>query len=155
MVNKKISPRHTRGGADVRGWVGVMVRVCCWGPTEWLWLMVCSGTLWQQTSPKMVRIWNRVISISSCAQFRGDSRSDTQIQIGVQPRPSKAKYWPNPGGFRKFDLPQMGWFTYHLVRNFEEIPDLVPKFKLLFSLGCKRQNPNEIPAVLANLTFSK
>ena len=49
----------------------------------------------------------------------------------------------------------MGWFIYHLVRNFEEIPDLVPKFKLVFSLGRKRQNTDEILAVFENLTFPK
>ena len=49
----------------------------------------------------------------------------------------------------------MGWLIYHLVRNFEEIPDLVPKFKLLFSLGHKRTNTDEIPVVFENLTFPK
>ena len=47
----------------------------------------------------------------------------------------------------------MGWFIYHLVRNFEEIPDLIPKFKLLSRLGHKRKNTDKIPVVLANLTF--
>ena len=45
--------------------------------------------------------------------------------------------------------------SYRLVCDFEEIPDLIPKFKLVFSLGHKRQNTDEIPAVFENLTFPK
>ena len=49
----------------------------------------------------------------------------------------------------------MGWFIYHPVPTFEEIPDLVPIFKLLCSLGHERQNTDEIPMVFENLTFPK
>ena len=47
----------------------------------------------------------------------------------------------------------MGWFIYHLVRNFKEIPDLIPKFKLLSRLGHKRKKIlTKSRVVLTNLT---